>query len=186
LSEYDQRICQAFAYKMHSRMTDAAFEMFPLGIKEAEPPLPTLHSIRKRAEFLSGFKPDIYHCCINSCCCFAGPNKDLDKCPHCKEARLGANGKPRKVFVYIPLIPRLLAYAKNIRVAEQMRYRAEHKPSSEDNVEDIFDALQYHRLCRRLVHIGRQLQHKYFSDARDVALGLSTDGFCPHKRRKTT
>ncbi|KAF5342763.1 hypothetical protein D9758_017036 [Tetrapyrgos nigripes] len=38
---------------------------------------------------------------------------------------------------------------------------------------------------KRHVHIDCQsLRHKYFEDSRDIALGLTTDGFAPHKRRK--
>ncbi len=33
---------------------------------------------------------------------------------------------------------------------------------------------------------GKQLPHKYFDDCRDIAMGLSTDGFAPHRQRKKT
>jgi len=33
---------------------------------------------------------------------------------------------------------------------------------------------------------GATASHEYFSDPRDVALGLSTDGFCPFKRHQAT
>ena len=33
---------------------------------------------------------------------------------------------------------------------------------------------------------GKQLPHKYFGDIRDIALGLSADGFAPFRRRTKT
>ena len=33
---------------------------------------------------------------------------------------------------------------------------------------------------------NEELPHYFFSDARDIALGLSTDGFAPFKRKKQT
>jgi hypothetical protein len=63
-----------------------------------------------------------YSCCINSCVCFVGPYKGLIDCPNCKEAQLKANGKPRKYYDYIPVIPRLQAMLANSIHAEKMRY----------------------------------------------------------------
>jgi hypothetical protein len=52
---------------------------------------------------------------------------------------------------------------------------------------DIFDGARYKRLCRTNVTIdGETLPHKFFSAPTDLALGASTDGFGPFKRRKKT
>ena len=69
---------------------------------------------------------------------------------------------------------------------KQMGYRGEFV-SEEHIVKDIFDGENYKRLKQENVTIGGVRQtHKFFSDKRDIALGLSLDGFCPFKRRKHT
>lgn len=73
-------------------------------------------------------------------------------------------------------------------MAEEMTYRAKHRsgPSSSPKT-DIFDGSHYQGLKRKDVILdGVNQGHRYFSDDRDIALGLSTDGFAPFKRRKNT
>ncbi|KAJ7206495.1 hypothetical protein GGX14DRAFT_698366 [Mycena pura] len=98
----------AFSYKLQTNTTDSAFKKIPLAFPQ-NPPLPKFDALRARVNFLAGFKPQIYDCCPNSCLCYVGPHKDLDACSYCKELRWRANGKPRKKFTYIPIIPRLVA-----------------------------------------------------------------------------
>ncbi|KAF7333167.1 hypothetical protein MVEN_02382500 [Mycena venus] len=185
LSAYDLAICKAFSYKLQTNTTDRAFKKLPLAFPQ-DPPLPKLDALRSRINHLAGFKPEIYDCCVNSCLCYAGPNKDLTSCSYCKEPRLRPNGKPRKKFTYIPIIPRLIAFAANPDMAEKQQYRAnhEHKPGK---TTDVFDGTHYRSLQTKEVQInGKKYGHKYFSDRRDVALGGSWDGFSPFKHRKKT
>ncbi|KAF8813489.1 hypothetical protein BYT27DRAFT_7084181, partial [Phlegmacium glaucopus] len=186
LDEYDRAICRAFSYKVTTHTTDAAYKKIPLAF-QTDPPLPTLHTLRSRATFLSGFKPELYHCCPNSCCCYVGPHADLKICPFCKEDRYRADGRtPRKIFTYIPLIPRLKAFALNSKVATTMQYRADYT-SQHGIIADVFDGSHYATLRNLRVKLNhKQLDHTYFSDRRDVALGLSTDGFAPFNKRKST
>jgi len=69
-----------------------------------------------------------------------------------------------------------------------MRYR--HKLTKKlprDKITDVFDGSLYNELCQKQVKVnGKDLPHKYFSDARDIALGLSLDGVAPFKSRKQT
>jgi hypothetical protein len=68
----------------------------------------------------------------------------------------------------------------------EMAYRAEfeHVPG---RVSDVFASKWYRLLLRTFVVIsGQQLPHWFFSDPRDIALGLSTDGFGPFKSRSHT
>ena len=68
-------------------------------------------------------RPVRYSCCINSCVCFVGLHEDLTECPNCKESRFKANGKPRKYFDYIPVIPRLQAMSASPKwTAEYLRF----------------------------------------------------------------
>ena len=145
----------------------------------------TLKMTKKRVRSLAGFAPVRYNCCVNSCVCFVGPYEDLTECPNCKEARYSTNGKPRKYFDYLPVIPRLKAMLANSAHATKMRYRAEyvHEPGV---VKDVFDGSHYQSLLNTTVPTDGAHPFFYFSDECDIALGLSTDGFAPFKRRDAT
>ena len=140
---------------------------------------------KKRVRFLAGFQPVRYSCCINSCVCFTGPYEDLTECPNCKETRYGASGQPRKYFDYIPIIPRLQAMSANATHAKKMRYRADfvHQPGI---IKDVFDGSLYQSMLKTIVPTGETDPFFFFSDDRDIALGISTDGFAPFKKRKKT
>lgn len=51
----------------------------------------------------------------------------------------------------------------------------------------MFDAAHYRELLKkRIVVDGQDIGHTFFEDRRDIALGISTDGFAPWRRRKKT
>ena len=71
----------------------------------------------------------------------------------------------------------------NSTYAKKMQYRS-NRPSDPTKSTDIFDGTHYTSLLEKFVTIGdEQLPMWFFSDPRDIALGLSTDGFGPFKRR---
>ena len=66
-----------------------------------------------------------------------------------------------------------------------MQYRARNVHS--DKITDVFDGSHYRSLRRQHVQLGgKELPHKFFEDRRDIALGLSADGFSPFEKRKVT
>jgi hypothetical protein len=141
---------------------------------------------KARAEFLATFRPVAYDCCISSCCCFVGPNSDLSHCPYCHEPRFNSKGRARRRFTYAPLIPRLKAFYQNKEFGQSMLYRSKYQHDG-TNLRDVMDGANYQRLRGSNVTINGQLRpYKYFEDHRDIALGLSTDGFCPFRKRKKT
>jgi hypothetical protein len=147
--------------------------------------------MRKRTEELSELVAETYDCCVKSCVAFTGPHARLKACPRCRKPRYRLNGKPLKTFRYIPLIPQLIAYFLNQELNRRMRYRSERyseaRGSRGEQVSDVFDGSHYLGLLEKEATInGHGLGHTYFSDDRDVALGLATDGVNPWRRRKST
>ena len=67
---------------------------------------------------------------------------------------------------------------------EKMTYRHhfEHNPSC---IRDVFDSTHYRNLLHRKVKVdGVDQPYNYFSDSRDIALGLSVDSYLLFKRRR--
>ena len=72
-----------------------------------------------------------------------------------------------------------------------MHYRSDGHPKArvekDGRMTDVFDGSHYLGLLEKEVTIdGHGLGHTYFSDPRDIALGLATDGVNPWRRRKST
>jgi len=68
-----------------------------------------------------------------------------------------------------------------------MKYRAHEHKHTPGKTRDVFDGKKYCKLRSKPVKLnGKTYPHKYFEDACDIALGLSTDGFAPFKKRKNT
>ncbi|PPQ82425.1 hypothetical protein CVT26_013426 [Gymnopilus dilepis] len=184
LTEEDLKVLRAFSFKVDENISQKTFERMRETFPELE--LDSFKLTKSRMQFLAAFKPVPYDCCINSCCCFVGPHAKCNTCSYCKEPRFNSRGLPRKRFMYLPFTVRLVAYYKNIPMILKMKYRHEfqHDPNC---TKDVFDGLNYQTLCNSYVTIGgEQQRHKFFDSWRDIALGLSTDGFSPFRKRKQT
>lgn len=178
-------LIRAYSLKVKHGLTKDAYNSLRFVFPQA--PLDTLKNTEKRIQLLSGFQPVQYHCCPSSCVCYTGPYETLSSCPDCNTDRYKADGKtPQAYFQYLPLIPRLRAMLSNSSYAKKMQYRSkyQHDPTK---MADIFDGTHYRSLLKTPVTIGdEELPMWFFSDPRDIALGLSTDGFGPFKRRNKT
>ena len=168
-------------------MSDAAWKKACYAF-QTTPPLPPLFQLRSCVMFLAGFSAQIYDCCPNSCLCYVGPHSSATSCTYCGLSRYHSDGKPRKKFTYLPLIPRLQAFCANTKLATMMQYRSQSESEAIPGViKDIFDSENYKTLRSKYVGIDKKLfEQQYFDDHRDIALGLSTDGFAPFNKRKST
>ncbi|EJD35526.1 hypothetical protein AURDEDRAFT_34670, partial [Auricularia subglabra TFB-10046 SS5] len=185
LSEDDLRALRSFAFRTEENVTRGTYNSMPKYFPEIK--TGTHESNRARVAFLSEFKPVKYDCCTNSCVLYVNEHEKLQSCPVCKAPRV-VDGKPAKQFVYLPITPRLAALYRNKHTATLMGYRhaatQEHEPGV---LRDYVDGTHYRWLLGRPVRLdGKALGYKYFADLHDIALGLSTDGFAPFKRRKQT
>ncbi|KAH9930110.1 uncharacterized protein B0H18DRAFT_873619, partial [Fomitopsis serialis] len=185
LSETDKATLRTFALKTDEHLTRRTLEKLPFAFPGAH--VPSANHLRTRVAFLSGIKPVLYDCCPNSCCCYTGPHAALDNCPYCKAPRRDSRGKARSQFSYIPLIPRLQAFQANTEMATAMKHRAHGHTHKADTISDVYDSTAYRSKLRQRVRVhDKELRHCHFSDPRDVALGLATDGFGPFRRRNKT
>ncbi|KAI0707240.1 hypothetical protein C8Q76DRAFT_625594, partial [Earliella scabrosa] len=185
LSDYDRQCLRAFALKVDEHMPGRTFSKLPYAFPHSN--LGSWKEVQAHVAQLSGFEPKVYHCCVKSCCCFVGPHADLTECPYCQTSRLDGRGRPRQVFVYLPIIPRLKAMLSNREFAKLLLYRAREHVHEPGKIKDVMDSQHYRSLTEQYVQIdGKNLRHKYFADERDIALGLATDGFAIFKRRTKT
>lgn len=185
LSDEDMALVRAYAFKIHNNLTDDAFTQLPQAFPHSD--VPTLDDTRSRFAFLSGFKPELYDCCVRDCCAYTGPLASRTDCPYCHEPRYRSDGKARKHFAYLPIIPRLRKLAENREMATKMRYRAFEHKYTEGQTNDVFCGTHYRTLCQKYVTSqDRVMPFKYFSDPRDIALGFALDGFGPFRRRNNS
>lgn len=186
LSENDLAALRHFNLKVSKHLTQSAFEAIRLMCPESE--IKTFKATQKHAATLAAYQPTPIDCCINSCCAFTRNHAARTTCPYCGEARRNSEGKPRKQFTYSPIIPRLVALTRDPEYRKLMQYRAEHDAAANPaKVDDVFDGTEYHRLKSEYVtNLDGAHAHKHFDNPRDIALGLSTDGFAPFRRRKQT
>jgi hypothetical protein len=187
LLEHELAPLRHFAYKVENNLTEKAFNALPYVFPHDK--VSSWKVTSSHVQFLSGFRPVRYDCCPNSCICYTGPHEKKDSCPECKTARFNPNStEPQCYFEYLPIIPRLRALAANPQLAETMRYRTKFEGTRyQGQMQDIFDGRLYQSLLNSSVSVaGEQLPFCYFSDSRDIALGLSTDGIAVFKKRSKT
>jgi hypothetical protein len=185
LDESDLTLLRAYSLKLEERLTDKAFNKLRFAFPQS--PIDTLKNTEKHVQFLSGFQPVRYHCCPSSCVCYTGPYETLKACPKCNIDRYKADGTtPQAFFEYLPIIPRLCAMLANSSYATKMQYRSKYKDHP-TKLTDIFGGTHYRSLRETFVTIdNEELPTWFFADPRDIALGLSSDGFGPFKRRTKT
>jgi len=191
LSQFDVAICRAFAFLIRTQLTKEGFAMIPE--TWSIPNFKSEYVLRAKARSLAGIEPLRFDCCVDSCVCYTGHYALLEKCPRCNTPRfegVDSKGKPkpRAQFFYIPLIPRLIAYLESPTVAQAMQYRSQHQDAP-GLFRDIFDGVNYQALRNAPVTVhGEQIDPptSYFMDPRDIALGLSTDGYGIFTRGQAT
>jgi hypothetical protein len=135
--------------------------------------LPSMRKREARLRGITGIQPRLIHCCLNSCMAFTGTHSDLHNCLTCREPRYQSGStKPRKTFVYVPLIQRLqLQYQDAERARILKSYRHGFTSPDARNARCVFRDVFNGNLYRDfyLHELG------LFKDPHDVALHLSLD-----------
>ncbi|CEL54833.1 hypothetical protein RSOLAG1IB_11778 [Rhizoctonia solani AG-1 IB] len=157
----------------------------PIGANEGVQ-LPSIKKLRSLARIWSGYVPQQFDCCINSCVLFTGYLSSAENCPVCHSDRFTWSGVGVNTFTYLPAIPQIRALFSCPEMVKKMSYCHDYNNPS-DTISDIFDSACYKKLCRTKVVIeGKEQPFYFFQDKREIALGLVTDGMCPFKRRKNS
>lgn len=184
MTEEDIDNIRAFKLRMISNMPRQAFNQIRYAFQH-KLSISSLYIITRRMAILSCVVPEWIHCCIRSCIAYTGPEyENLEECPVCQEKRYTRRGKPRRLFCYIPLIPRLKRFFTNPESIEELSYRHNYD-QKEGVISDVFDSEHYKSLCRKTVTVdGVRLPHKYFSHKHDIAFSICLDGYLLYKRRR--
>ena len=145
----------------------------------------SLYVISHKLAILSGIVPQWYDCCINSCVLYVNDYEHLEKCPECSQSCwISGTQRSRRMFCYIPLIPRLQQYFTNPKSHHEILYQHQYEPMN-NAISDIFDRQHYKELCKTYVTIdGQPLRHKFFSNKRDIAFATCMDSYLLYKHRR--
>ncbi|KAL4581922.1 hypothetical protein LXL04_006456 [Taraxacum kok-saghyz] len=113
------------------------------------------------------------HVCKNHCMLFNGHHSDVDHCLVCNESRYTKSGGkvPKLVMTYMPIGPRLQRLFYSKKTAQHLTWHSDH-PIDPD----------------KMIHPSESPAWKHFDtvypdfaqEARNVRLGLCTDGFSPN------
>ena len=105
-----------------------------------------------------------------------------DICPKCKESRWvdgdAAKRIPKKILRYFPLIPRLKRMFANKATSEETRWHKDKRVAVENEMTHPADGLAWKDFDAVFPSFAR--------DARNLRLGLATDGFNPFGNMNTT
>lgn len=132
---------KVFGWKCGSNLSDTKYVELQRILEEEKVPIETLKTTRQYLQQMLGLQTRKYACCRTGCMAFTGENRKRRKCHHCHELQFiepdgafdedlmlypnfqsYANLKPRAVFTYIPIIPRLKLLYTNETYSMKMRY----------------------------------------------------------------
>ncbi|PVF92455.1 hypothetical protein CPB86DRAFT_686677, partial [Serendipita vermifera] len=183
LSSRERKNIKMFAISHRHKITQLLYSDLRSLFRE-ELQLLTTYRLKTEVFKIAEWTSTRYECCENSCIAYTGIYKELQACPYCQSARHNSEGKP-STFYTLPLTPQLQAlYSGHGDSRQAMKYTGEMLESHNSEIlRDIHDAAAIQSLLhKRIVVEGVRQECCYFSDRRDIPLGLMTDGFQCFKR----
>ncbi|KAG8942831.1 hypothetical protein FRC04_003462 [Tulasnella sp. 424] len=118
---------------------------------------------------------------------------NAESCHHCSAPCFKPDGKPAKLFHYLPILPQIKALYAGAISATQMQYRSKHHDNcledeeGQEYISNIYDGNLYKTLRDSFVTVnGHTFPYKYFQEPQDVYLTGMTDGFQLFKKGKHT
>jgi hypothetical protein len=172
-------------YGLNNRACEAMLQLFSDVLSKGHCIPNTLEKVQKIIRDL-GLDYKKIHACINNCVLFRKEYAQLDSCPSCGASRwkTGAGGDteevtpcgrakklvPCKILRYFPLTPRLQRLYMAEPTASHMQWHKKHRVD-DDTMRHPADSLAWKHLDNE--------EKQFASDARNVRLGLASDGFNP-------
>lgn len=104
--------------------------------------LDTLYRMHRRIAIFSGIKPEVYHCCVNTCCAFTNQSSSHSICPFCGKLQYSTDRKPQVIFEYLPIIPHLQGFFESTMMINSLSYHA-NREHAVGEYSDIFDGAHY-------------------------------------------
>ncbi|XP_035547475.1 uncharacterized protein LOC109010280 [Juglans regia] len=158
--------------------TVKSFDMLLKLLKDSFPDalLPDSYRESRRMEPALGFGYMKIDVCPNDCILYWKENADKHDCPKCGMSRwvtptTKQKKIPHKVLRYFPLKPRLKRLFMSKKTAVSMRWHKEHRVEDSNVMRHPRDSVGWKEFDQE--HIS------FASDARNVRLGLASDGFNP-------
>ncbi|XP_042939624.1 uncharacterized protein LOC122274674 [Carya illinoinensis] len=158
--------------------TIKSFNMVLQLLKAAFPDiqLPNSYHEARHLERGLGFSYVKIHACPNDCMLFWKEDAKKEECSKCNESRwmstAGRKGRiPQKVLRYFPLTPRLQRLFMSKDTAKSMKWHREERVDDHNTLRHPADSKMWREFDRD--------QSWFAKDARNVRLGLASDGFNP-------
>ncbi|XP_020872177.1 uncharacterized protein LOC110226030 isoform X2 [Arabidopsis lyrata subsp. lyrata] len=138
----------------------------------------------KRFLKMFGFGYDSIHACKNDCILYRNEYEDLVTCPRCSESRWEKDkhtgedkkGIPAKVLRYFPIKDRFRRMFRSPRLAEALCWHSTNA-TEDGTMRHPVDSLTWGQINDKFP--------EFAADARNLRLGLSTDGMNPFSIQNT-
>ncbi|KAF5454852.1 hypothetical protein F2P56_024486 [Juglans regia] len=158
--------------------TIKSFNMVLQFLKAAFPEIeiPNSYHEARQLERALGFSYVKIDACPNDCMLFWKDNVDKEACSKCMESRWVSTrwkkGKiPQKILRYFPLIPRLQRLFMPKNITKSMKWHKEERVVDHSTLRHPADSKMWRQFDKD--------HGEFASDARNVRLGLASDGFNP-------
>ncbi|KEP46055.1 transposase family Tnp2 protein, partial [Rhizoctonia solani 123E] len=175
LTEEEIASIKMASIRLFGHISQRAYERIRYSFKQ-NVRLMSVYRIHKRLAKLSGINPVTVDCCMNVCQAFTGDYADDQACSYCQHPRLDLNGKPYKVFEYLPTTPRFQGYYNNPDMIKAMRYRHDYVREP-GKIDDYIDGTLYSDLQdTEIVVDGVGLGVNFLNRRRDIAYMVLLDG----------
>jgi hypothetical protein len=165
------------------RISNSAFSAIVKLLAKAFPECNTLPKSYNEANNLLkelGLGYDSIHVCFNNCVLFRKQYAKLDYCPICGLSRCKDPERkkiPQKVLRYFPLAPRLKRIFATKEASESAQWHNVKRQPSEKEMSHPVDGEAWNDFDREFLYFAK--------DARNLRLGLATDGFNPFSETNT-
>ncbi|WVZ98199.1 hypothetical protein U9M48_043668 [Paspalum notatum var. saurae] len=163
--------------KSFYRISNTAFNAILKLISSAFPKcsIPASFQEAKKLIRALGLGYDSIHVCPNNCVLFRKAHEKLDRCPVCGASRWkdtnGRNKIPAKVLRHFRLIPRLKRIFSSKKISELAQWHKLKRKAVENELSHPADGKAWKEFDKK---------YQWFAeDARNIRLGLATDGFNP-------